>query len=71
VAYSHGNEKITLIYGCPACYPPKNDIKRICPVCKNRLGDKDYLIGRMWEEKNKKHLRLSGCTICKPGLFAG
>jgi hypothetical protein len=69
VAYSHGKEKITLIYGCPVCYPPKIDVKRICPVCKKELGKDGYLIGRMWEEKNKKHLHIYGCTLCKPNLF--
>ncbi len=70
MAYSLGKEKLILVRGCPSCYPPGRGIKRICPVCKNELKVKDYLIGKMWEkEENRLHLHILGCSICKPHSF--
>lgn len=68
-AYSLGKEKLVLVYGCPACYPPGKVIKRICPVCKNELRNKDYILAKMWEEENKLRLHIMGCSICKPNSF--
>jgi len=52
------------IYGCPVCYPDNGMVKRICPVCKGELGAEDFLLGKIWLRNGKKHLHISGCTIC-------
>lgn len=68
-AYSLGREKLVLLYGCPSCYPPGKAVKRICPVCKNELGGKGYVLGKMWEEGKKLRLHIIGCSVCKPNYF--
>jgi hypothetical protein len=58
-------ESIIHIMGCYACYGEKASKKRICPICRQEMPLKDYLIGRMTTKENgKKHLAVSGCSIC-------
>ena len=73
VVYGKGSEKLATniaeaarieIYGCPVCYPDNGSVKRLCPVCRHELGAEDFLIGKIWLRNGRKHLHISGCTIC-------
>ena len=70
VVYPGKSDKIVEIYGCPNCRPKTGSAKaeRVCPVCKQTLEEKDYVVGRMFERPNeKKHLHVLGCTRCRKG----
>jgi hypothetical protein len=61
-------DSIVHVYGCPHCYGELATEMRICPICRGYLPDGGYLMGRMWDRKQgKRHLHVSGCTLCKPG----
>ena len=72
VVYPGKSDKLVDMYGCPYCYAdhPRSNGKapsaaRICPVCKEVLGAKDYLIGRLFEKPAKRHLHILGCSMCR------
>lgn len=70
VIYPGTGDRIVEVYGCPNCRPKGGSAKaaRICPVCKQKLGEHDYVVGRMFErESNRKHLHILGCTRCRKG----
>jgi len=66
VSFPADGEKIMHIHGCPYCAPPKQTLPRRCPVCKRSLPSGGFAVGRMWEKKDKLHLHITGCTVCKP-----
>lgn len=53
------------IFGCPECYPPNQVRKRICPVCRKEVPRDGYLIARMFERPDRKHVHVLGCTGCR------
>ena len=57
-------DKMMEIFGCPYCYQNKNSVDRICPVCKNIIKEKGYVIARMFERPGRKHVHVLGCTGC-------
>lgn len=59
------DQRMTVL-GCPHCYPAaENKVQRICPVCKKNVPADGYLIARLFNrEKNKKHVMITGCTVC-------
>lgn len=64
-------ESIVHIFGCPTCSEGTGAGKRCCPVCGKPLPAGDFAIGRMWvRASGKKHLRIIGCTLCKPACKA-
>lgn len=70
VVYPGTGDKIVEIYGCPNCRPKGGPTKaaRVCPVCKQTLEEKDYVVGRMFERTaGRKHLHVLGCTRCRKG----
>ncbi len=58
-------DKMTHIFGCPACYPPNAIHKRICPVCKKEVPREGYVIARMFVSPGRKHVHVLGCTGCR------
>ncbi|MFC1669043.1 hypothetical protein ACFL20_01520 [Spirochaetota bacterium] len=65
--YKGEKESMVHVFGCPNCYGHLSSQKRICPICKDNMHDKSYLIGRMWRKKGGKlHLHILGCTECSP-----
>lgn len=52
------------IYGCPHCYPPNKNIKRICPVCKKELDQESIVIARAFLKPDKTHVHVLGCSTC-------
>ncbi|MCU0821983.1 MAG: hypothetical protein MUC95_05855 [Spirochaetes bacterium] len=62
--YKGGVKSIVHVFGCPACYSGKSTVERKCPICKKRLPDKGYLMGKMWTEKGKRRLHIIACTEC-------
>lgn len=63
-------ESLVHMYGCPHCRPPQGTQPRICPVCKETVPTDGYVIGRMFENEKRKHVRVLGCTRCR-GAKAG
>jgi hypothetical protein len=60
-------DSIVHVYGCLHCYGELATEGRICPICKGYLPEGGYLMGRMWDKRQgKRHLHVSGCTLCKP-----
>jgi hypothetical protein len=60
-------EQVAHLLGCPFCYPPNREHKRVCPVCGAILPPEGYLIARFFSRKGKKrkHIHVLGCTECR------
>ena len=59
-----GHQRMTVL-GCPHCYPvAKPGTNRVCPVCKKPLKPNGYLIARLFNKPDKKHVIITGCTGC-------
>jgi len=60
-------EQVAHLLGCPFCYPPNREHKRVCPVCGSVLPPEGYLIARFFTRKGKKrkHVHVLGCTECR------
>ena len=70
-AFKGERDSIVHLYGCPHCYGDLATEVRICPICGKRLPEGGYLMGRMWDKKRgKRHLHVSGCTLCRPGSMS-
>ncbi len=62
------------IYGCPWCYqrhPQASHFlgkdKRVCPTCKERLAQDDFVAATLIQEKDKKaQVKVLGCPRCYP-----
>lgn len=65
VVYPGKPDKITHMHGCPRCSGPNAHVPRYCPVCKKSIPTEGYVIGRMFENGNKRHLHVLGCTLCR------
>ncbi|MBO5099692.1 MAG: hypothetical protein J6B63_00050 [Treponema sp.] len=54
------------ILGCPHCYPQlESGVKRICPICSKEVPLDGYLISRLFNKtQNKKHVIVTGCSLC-------
>lgn len=59
------SERPAEIYGCPYCYPPNRDNPRICPVCKKTVPEDGFVMARMFERPEKRHVHVLGCTGCR------
>ena len=59
------DQRMTVL-GCPHCYPKcEPDVERICPVCRANVPMDGYLIARLFNKTaGKKHVMITGCTIC-------
>ncbi|MCL2480141.1 MAG: hypothetical protein FWF38_00365 [Spirochaetaceae bacterium] len=53
------------VFGCPKCIPPLGTEARICPVCKKKIPEDGFVIGRYFVRPDKKHLHVLGCTLCR------
>lgn len=60
-------DKLMQIFGCPHCYPPNIECKRICPVCKKEVPREGYVIARLFESPGRKHVHVLGCSGCRHG----
>jgi hypothetical protein len=60
-------DKLMQIYGCPHCYPPNIQCKRICPVCKKEVPREGYVIARLFESPGRRHVHVLGCSGCRHG----
>jgi hypothetical protein len=69
--FSGKPDGIMHIFGCPHCYKDhpqgsySQEENRICPCCHDTLGEKDYLIARVFEKPDKTQVHVLGCTICR------
>ena len=67
-AFPGEDERLVHVFGCPYCYGNSADKIRFCPVCKKRMPGDAYLVGKMWiKESGKRHLHVTGCTVCLYG----
>jgi hypothetical protein len=59
------DQRMTIL-GCPHCYPSvERGARRTCPVCRKDVPLDGYLIARLFnKENNKKHVIITGCTLC-------
>jgi len=54
------------VYGCPHCWPATKDHPRICPACRQKLGESDIVFARYFERnEGKNHLHVLGCSRCR------
>ena len=69
VVFPGKSDKLVEIYGCPHCRPTSGTAtaRRICPVCKQELDEKGYVVARMFERADRKHVHVLGGTRCRPG----
>lgn len=58
-------DKLMQIFGCPHCYPPNIECKRICPVCEKEVPRQGYVIARLFEHPRRKHVHVLGCSGCR------
>ena len=65
VVFGHNGDRLMHLWGCPHCYPARPAVRRLCPVCHRELPPDGYLIGRLFERPDKKHLHILGCTECR------
>jgi hypothetical protein len=56
---------LTHIFGCPYCHPANREHPRECPVCKKIVPDDGYVIARMFDKPDRKHVHVLGCTHCR------
>jgi len=64
------------IYGCPYCYSGKSGkaagyspsgrrLKpRVCPVCKKELPRNGLVYARFFQDRERRHAHVVGCTQC-------
>jgi ssDNA-binding Zn-finger/Zn-ribbon topoisomerase 1 len=67
ILYQGKPDSLMEIYGCPFCEKPEAKNKRTCPVCKKEMQDEDFLIARVFDKPEKKHVHVLGCTSCYSG----
>jgi len=60
-------DKLMQIFGCPHCFPPNIECKRICPVCKKEVPREGYVIARLFESPGRRHVHVLGCSGCRRG----
>ena len=53
------------LFGCPYCYPANAEHPRRCPVCTNEISLDGYVVARMFERSERKHIHVLGCTECR------
>ena len=55
------------LFGCPFCYPPNDNHRRMCPYCKNEVPRDGHVIARYFDnrETGRKHVHVLGCTGCR------
>ncbi|MFP4151494.1 MAG: hypothetical protein ACLFSV_01540 [Alkalispirochaeta sp.] len=70
-----GNEKnvrnrpqdsLVHMFGCPYCFPPRAENPRRCPVCTAEIPADGFVVARMFEKGDRKHVHVLGCTVCRP-----
>lgn len=64
IAYPGSEERLVHLYGCPRCSGPGASEVRLCPVCRRRLDDEDYLVGRLLPGQGR--VKVWGCSQCRP-----
>jgi len=53
------------LFGCRYCYPADGEHPRVCPVCGHEIGTEGYVVARMFERHDRKHIHVLGCTECR------
>lgn len=53
------------LFGCPYCYPSNREHPRTCPVCSKTIPADGYVVARMFERPERKHVHVLGCTECR------
>ena len=62
-------DAIAHLFGCRYCYPANSRHPRICPVCGNEVSADGYVVARMFERRDRKHIHVLGCTECRGAAF--
>jgi hypothetical protein len=62
-----GVDRIMHVYGCPYCWPYNTEYRRICPVCEKIVPKEGYLIARYFENPQRRHVHVLGCSGCRMG----
>ncbi len=57
------------LFGCRYCYPANAEHPRICPVCGREVSADGYVVARMFERRDRKHIHVLGCTECRGAAF--
>ena len=59
-------DQLMVIMGCPHCFPKTEPgLKRICPVCHNKVEQNQSLTARLFNKTlGKKHVHVVGCSNC-------
>ena len=65
VVYPGKADTIAEVFGCPYCHGEAANAPRRCPVCKQLIPEKGYVIGRMFRKPERSHLHIVGCTECR------
>ncbi|MDR1024153.1 MAG: hypothetical protein LBL56_00370 [Treponema sp.] len=64
---TNGTDRIMHIMGCPFCLEGEWEKRRprVCPVCHQAIGDREYLFARVFERPKKSHVHVLGCINCR------
>jgi predicted nucleic acid-binding Zn ribbon protein len=58
-------DSVVHMFGCPYCYPPGERYHRTCPVCGKTIPADGYVVARMFQKNQRKHVHVLGCTECR------
>ncbi len=61
----HTPDAMAHLFGCRYCYPANREHPRICPVCTNEISADGFVVARMFERRERKHIHVLGCTECR------
>ncbi len=61
----HKPDAMAHLFGCRYCYPANREHPRICPVCANEISADGFVVARMFERRERKHIHVLGCTECR------
>lgn len=67
VFQTKGKDKIMHIFGCPYCWPDNGEYRRACPVCEKTVPRGGFLVARYFEQPNRRHVHVLGCSGCRFG----
>ncbi len=62
-----GTDRIMHVFGCPYCWPDNTGYVRACPVCEKTIPRNGYLIARYFENPQRRHVHVLGCSGCRRG----
>ncbi len=61
------DSRIMHIFGCPYCWPDNGEYRRVCPVCEKYVPRGGFLVARYFEQPNRRHVHVLGCSGCRFG----